>query len=681
MLHRCEECPGKLSVENNLRAIFEEAVISHDDNRSSLISVQDTVDSFIERFSQKLDELSSHHYISKEQLKYLSDSKKNLKSSECIALMDFAENYLVIIQDAIQSQHWSNTQDFGLKAEWHFFATFHGKSPCDGIGGTTKRLVARASLQALTKDQILNARDFYTYADAKINGIKFFWVDKKEIKDLLGILEKDLDLFGYNFNKNESEDTNDDYEPGRFGALVYNKKWYLGNIIERDDKNDDLKVQTIFGNRPVKLLRIRNPWGEEEWNGDWSDNSSRWSSVSEDVKIQLQMLKRDNGEFWPSLWYAKLVIHMEQSAYKARSALYEPTYAMYMLYYNKDRKKTGWEVISFHSEWIKGYNAFGSSVFTYRRDQFFKNPQFRIALNPAAATSSSSDKCHMIVSLMQMTKSWNEQNFISFDIYKLRPGVNFQADDHIHNFTKDEMQYVTHNESYVNLREVTARYVLPPGQYVIIPHTYEQNKAGQFLLRVYTEVKAEEDNVDMPTNVLPPKPPTSIVEDRIHVQADGMFQYQNKNLSDADAKELMAVLDAAFKKDGWTGFTSMEAARCLISLYGKTKPGFVTLNEFYTLWAELRLWLEKFRKFDTDKSGTIDCNELDRVYISIGVQVSRNVVDAVVCKFGGRSKDVTVDEFVLCSCKIKNIYVDVNGVDLLNCLNFYLSVYEDGVGC
>ena len=34
--------------------------------------------------------------------------------------------------------------DFGLDAKWNFFATSHGKQPCDG---TVKRLVAKASLQ------------------------------------------------------------------------------------------------------------------------------------------------------------------------------------------------------------------------------------------------------------------------------------------------------------------------------------------------------------------------------------------------------------------------------------------------------------------------------------------------------------------------------------------------------
>ena len=38
-------------------------------------------------------------------------------------------------------------QDFGLDAEWIFIANSHGKSPCDGIGGTVKRHAAKKSLQ------------------------------------------------------------------------------------------------------------------------------------------------------------------------------------------------------------------------------------------------------------------------------------------------------------------------------------------------------------------------------------------------------------------------------------------------------------------------------------------------------------------------------------------------------
>ena len=40
-----------------------------------------------------------------------------------------------------------HVDDFGLAAEWNFFATSHGKSICDGIGGTVKRPVTKASLQ------------------------------------------------------------------------------------------------------------------------------------------------------------------------------------------------------------------------------------------------------------------------------------------------------------------------------------------------------------------------------------------------------------------------------------------------------------------------------------------------------------------------------------------------------
>ena len=37
--------------------------------------------------------------------------------------------------------------DFSVDCSWTFYATSHGKSPCDGIGGTLKRLAMKASLQ------------------------------------------------------------------------------------------------------------------------------------------------------------------------------------------------------------------------------------------------------------------------------------------------------------------------------------------------------------------------------------------------------------------------------------------------------------------------------------------------------------------------------------------------------
>ena len=57
--------------------------------------------------------------------------------------------------------------DFGLDATWTFFATSHGKSACDGIGGTVKQLTARASLQRPLSDQILTVSAMFDYCRQK----------------------------------------------------------------------------------------------------------------------------------------------------------------------------------------------------------------------------------------------------------------------------------------------------------------------------------------------------------------------------------------------------------------------------------------------------------------------------------------------------------------------------------
>ena len=40
------------------------------------------------------------------------------------------------------------------------------------------------------------------------------------------------------------------------------------------------EVQDAFGDK-VRLVLLRNPWGDFEWNGDWGDNSDLWT---DDIK-------------------------------------------------------------------------------------------------------------------------------------------------------------------------------------------------------------------------------------------------------------------------------------------------------------------------------------------------------------------------------------------------------------
>lgn len=46
-----------------------------------------------------------------------------------------------------------------------------------------------------------------------------------------------------------------------------------------------------------KIIQLRNPWSKVEWNGDWSDNSSKWTSR---LKKKLNHQDSEDGTFWMS---------------------------------------------------------------------------------------------------------------------------------------------------------------------------------------------------------------------------------------------------------------------------------------------------------------------------------------------------------------------------------------------
>lgn len=74
-------------------------------------------------------------------------------------------------------------QDFNVLAQWHFFATSHGKTAADGVAGTLNQLATKASLQRPNENQILNVKQQYEFASNEIAGMKFFYVTNEEYNE------------------------------------------------------------------------------------------------------------------------------------------------------------------------------------------------------------------------------------------------------------------------------------------------------------------------------------------------------------------------------------------------------------------------------------------------------------------------------------------------------------------
>lgn len=62
-----------------------------------------------------------------------------------------------------------------------------------------------------------------------------------------------------------------------------------------------------------------------------------------------------------------------------------------------------------------------------------------------------------------------------------------------HHLQKDFFLYnasKARSKTYINMREISERFRLPPSEYVIIPSTYEPHQEGEFILRVFSEKRS-----------------------------------------------------------------------------------------------------------------------------------------------------------------------------------------------
>ena len=81
-----------------------------------------------------------------------------------------------------------------------------------------------------------------------------------------------------------------------------------------------------------------------------------------------------------------------------------------------------------------------------------------------------------------MKISW----FTGFYLYQVE-GSALQSEDKLDRDFFDKNQPAGDVDSFLQTFEVTKRFKLRPGSYAVIPTTFDPNKEGEFLLRIFSE--------------------------------------------------------------------------------------------------------------------------------------------------------------------------------------------------
>ncbi|XP_054456859.1 calpain-1 catalytic subunit [Anoplopoma fimbria] len=420
--------------------------------------------------------------------------------------------------------------------------------------------------------------------------------------------------------------------------------------------------EVVYRGNMTKLVRIRNPWGEVEWTGAWSDNSREWDSVDRSVRARLQNRSED-GEFWMSFSDFLREFSRLELCNLTADALQ-----------NSQMKK--WSSSLYQGEWRRGSTAGGCRNFPAT---FWLNPQFKLVLQHPD-TPGQSD-CSFLVGLMQKDRrrkrhEGKDMETIGFALYEVpkefagKSGVHLKRDF-----------FLTHGSSarselFINLREVSSRLQLPAGEYIIVPSTFEPHKEADFVLRVFSEKPANSEELDDDVTA---ELPTEVELDES--QIDPAFKNLFRQLAGPDMEisltELQTILNRIISKHKdlkTDGFTK-EACRSMISLMDTDGSGKLGLTEFHVLWEKVKRYLTIFRQFDLDKSGTMSSYEMRMALESAGFKLTNQLFQLIILRYTEADMSVDFDNFVTCLVRLETMFKTFKTMDTDNdgfmSLNFH----------
>ncbi|XP_068406094.1 calpain-3 isoform X4 [Eschrichtius robustus] len=414
--------------------------------------------------------------------------------------------------------------------------------------------------------------------------------------------------------------------------------------------------EALYKGEKVKLVRLRNPWGQVEWNGSWSDSWKDWSFVGKNEKARLQHQVTEDGEFWMS--YDDFIYHFTklEICNLTADAL------------ESDKLQT-WTVSVNEGRWVRGCSAGGCRNFP---DTFWTNPQYRLKLLEEDDDPDDSEViCSFLVALMQKNRRKDRKlgaNLftIGFAIYEVPKEMHgnkqhLQKDFFLYNASK------ARSKTYINMREVSERFRLPPSEYVIVPSTYVPHQEGEFILRVFSEKRNLSEEVENTISVDRPvvKPSNADQESEEQQRFRNIFRQIAGDDMEVCADELKNILNRVVNKHKdlkTQGFT-LESCRSMIALMDTDGSGRLNLQEFHHLWKKIKAWQKIFKHYDTDQSGTINSYEMRNAVNDAGFHLNNQLYDIITMRYADKYMNIDFDSFICCFVRLEGMFRAFNAFD------------------
>uniref|UniRef100_A0A669D137 Calpain 9 n=1 Tax=Oreochromis niloticus TaxID=8128 RepID=A0A669D137_ORENI len=467
------------------------------------------------------------------------------------------------------------------------------------------------SYEALKGGSTMEAMEDFT------GGVGEMYETKAAPGDLFNIMKKALDrgsMMGCSIDISSSAES----EAKTSTGLVKGHAYSITGVEEVNARG-----------QKVKLVRIRNPWGQVEWNGAWSDNSREWNYVDSAEKTRILQNSADDGEFWMEFEDFKRNYDKVEICNMSPDSLTEDT-------------KHQWAVNVFEGNWIRGSTAGGCRNYI---DTFWTNPQFKLLLNDADGDNT----CSVVIALMQknrrkLRKEGLDLETIGFAVYEAPEG-----EDHV---GKDFFRYnasKARSRTYINMREVAERFTLPPGHYLLVPTTFQPHHEADFLIRVFSETKAE------PPMPSPPEEETKEEKGlrRLFEQLAGSC-LQHPSFVQISRKEI--------KFDG----LSLSTCHSIINLMDVDNTGKIEFQEFKVFWEKMKKWIMLFLSFDTDRSGKMSSYELRGALKAAGMQLNNQLLQLVGLRFADENYEIDFDDYLTCIVRLENMFRVFQAMDKFN---------------